>query len=130
MVQVAVGGCGKLEGAEADIVESLIVNAHDLISVLNQLMYGESGVVWLDDGIRHLRRWHDRECAHHAVGVLFTDLGDEECTHTGSCTSSQGVCNLEALQAVAALCLLSDDIKDGVDELSSFCIVTLGPVVT
>jgi hypothetical protein len=38
--------------------------------------------------------------------------------------------DLEALKAVAALSLLADNIEDGVDELSTFGVVTLGPVVT
>ena len=36
----------------------------------------------------------------------------------------------EALEAVAALGLLADDIEDGVDELSALGVVALGPVVT
>ena len=40
------------------------------------------------------------------------------------------MCELESLKAVAALSLLSDDIEDGVDELSSLCVVALGPVVS
>ena len=38
MVEITVGGGGELEGSEADIVEGLVVNAHNLISVLNELM--------------------------------------------------------------------------------------------
>ena len=38
--------------------------------------------------------------------------------------------DLETLEAIATLGFLSDDIKDGVDELSSLGIMTLGPVVT
>jgi hypothetical protein len=37
---------------------------------------------------------------------------------------------LESLKAVAALSLFPDYVKDGVDEFSSLCVVTLGPVVT
>ena len=37
---------------------------------------------------------------------------------------------LEALEAVARLSLLTDDIEDGVDELSALGVVSLGPVVT
>ena len=37
---------------------------------------------------------------------------------------------LEALEAVAGLSLLADDVEDGVDELSTLSVVTLGPVVT
>jgi len=38
--------------------------------------------------------------------------------------------DLESLEAIATFGFLSDDIEDGVDELSTFGIVTLGPVVT
>jgi len=38
--------------------------------------------------------------------------------------------DLETLEAIATFSLLSDDIEDGVDELSSLGVVTLGPVVT
>jgi hypothetical protein len=37
--------------------------------------------------------------------------------------------DLEALQAVARLGLLADDVKDGVDKLGALGVVTLGPVV-
>jgi hypothetical protein len=40
------------------------------------------------------------------------------------------VSDLEALEAIATLSFLADDVEDGVDELSTFGIVTLGPVVT
>ena len=40
------------------------------------------------------------------------------------------MCELESLHAVAGLGLLTDDIEDGVDELSSLGVVSLGPVVS
>ena len=78
----------------------------------------------------YLGGWHDGECAHHTVRVLLTDLGDEESAHTRTRATTEGVCNLETLQAVAALSLLPDHIQDRVDELSALCVVSLGPVVT
>ena len=54
MVKISVGWGGELEGSEADIVEGLVINAHDIIGVLDELMDGKGGVVWLNDGIRHL----------------------------------------------------------------------------
>ena len=130
MVEITVGWGGELEGSEADIVQSLVIDAHDLIGVLDELMDGKGGVVWLNNGIRHLWGWHDGEGGHDSVGVLLSDLGDEEGSHSGSSTTSEGVGDLEALKAVATLSLLSDDIENGVDELSSLGVVTLGPVVT
>ena len=38
--------------------------------------------------------------------------------------------DLETLEAIATFGFLSDNIKDGVDELSTFGVMTLGPVVT
>merc|ERR1712113_157741 len=130
MVQISVGWGGKLKGSEADIVKGLVVNAHDIIGVLDKLMDGQGGVVWLDDGIGHLGGWHDGVGDHLSVWVLFSDLGDEEGSHTRSSSTTEGVGDLEALKAVATFSLLSDDIKDGVDELSTCGVVTLSPVVS
>jgi len=130
MVKITVGGGGELEGSEADIVEGLVVNAHNIIGVLDELMHGEGGVVGLNDGVRDLGGGHNREGAHLSVGVLFTDLGDQESSHTGSGTTTEGVGDLESLEAIATFSFLTADIKDGVDELSTFGVVTLGPVVT
>jgi len=38
MVEVAIGGSGQFECAEADVIESLVVNAVSLVRVLNELM--------------------------------------------------------------------------------------------
>ena len=130
VVEITVGWGGELEGSEADIVEGLVINAHNLIGVLDELMHGEGGVVWLNDGIRHLGGWHDGEGGHDSVWVLFSDLGDEEGSHTGSGTTTEGVGDLETLEAIATFGFLSDDIKDGVNELGTLGVVTLGPVVT
>lgn len=40
VVQVTVGGGGELEGLEADVVQSLVINAEGLIGVLDELMHG------------------------------------------------------------------------------------------
>merc|ERR1712167_396327 len=93
-------------------------------------MDGEGGVVGLNDGVGHLGGGHDGEGAHHSVGGFFTDLGDEESSHTGAGTTTERVGDLEALEAIATLGFLTDNIEDGVNELSTFGVVTLGPVVT
>merc|ERR1712195_430641 len=130
MVKITVGGGGELEGPEADIVEGLVVNAHNLIGVLDELMHGEGGVVGLDDGVGDLGGWHDVEGAHNSVGVFLTDLGDKEGSHSGSGTSTKRVGDLESLEAIASLSFLADNIEDGIDELGSFGVMSLGPVVT
>ena len=54
MVEVAIGGVCLLQGAEADVVQRLVVDAEGLVGVLDQLVDGEGGVVRLDDGVGHL----------------------------------------------------------------------------
>mmetsp|Transcript_122006 Transcript_122006/g.171719 ORF Transcript_122006/g.171719 Transcript_122006/m.171719 type:complete len:462 (-) Transcript_122006:77-1462(-) len=130
MVKITVSGGGELQSSEANIVKSLIIDDLDFIGILDQLMDGKGGVVWLNDGIRDLGGGEDGESLHDSVGVLLSDLGDQKSSHTRTGTTTQRVGDLEALKAVATLSLLSDDIEDGVDQLSTFGVVTLGPVVT
>ena len=54
VVKITIGWGGELKGSEADIVKSLIINAHNLIGVLDELMDRKGGVVWLNDSIRYL----------------------------------------------------------------------------
>ena len=129
VVEVAVSGGGQLERAEADVVQGLVVHDHALVGVLHELVDGQGGVVGLDDGVRHLGGREHGEGEHDAVGVLLADLGDQESAHTGSGTTTHGVGDLEALQAVAGLGLLAHDVEHGVNELSALGVVAFGPVV-
>merc|ERR1719331_992790 len=115
VVQVTVRRRGQLQSTEADVVQSFVVHHHDFVSVFHQLVEGQHGVVRLDNGIRHLRRRNDGEGFHDTIRVFFADLGDQERTHTGTGTTTQGVDQLEALQAVAAFRFLTNDVQDGVD---------------
>ena len=54
MVKITVGWGGELEGSEADIIKSFVINAHNFIGVFDKLMDREGGVVWLNNGIRYL----------------------------------------------------------------------------
>ena len=70
------------------------------------------------------------ECVHDSVGVFLSDFGDQESSHTRTGTTTEGVGQLESLETVTALSLLSDNIENRVDEFSALCVVTLGPVVS
>jgi hypothetical protein len=130
VVQVTIRGGGQLEGTEANIVESLVINAHYLISVLNELVSREGSVVRLNYGVGDLRGGDDGEGTHHTVGELLTDLRDKESTHTRTGSTTERVGNLETLEAIASLSLLADDVEDVIYELSTLSVVSLGPVVT
>lgn len=130
VVQVTVRGVGKLEGTHANVVQSFVVDTEGLVRVLNELVNGESSVVRLDNGVGDLGGGNDGEGGHHTVGELLTDLGDQEGTHTGTGTTTEGVGDLETLEAVTGLSLTTDNVDNVVNELSTLSVVTLGPVVT
>ncbi len=129
VVEVTEGRGGELEGAEADVVQRLVVEDHALVSVLDELVHREGSIVRLDNGVRDLGGGHDREGEHHAIGVLLADLGDEERAHAGASTTTERVADLESLEAVARLGLLAHNIENRVDQLSTLGVVTLRPVV-
>ena len=90
------GRSGKLESAEADIVESFIVKDHTFISILNKLMNRKSSIVWLNDCVGDLGWWENRECQHHAIWVLLSDFWDKKSAHARSRASSQRMAYLES----------------------------------
>ena len=130
MIQVAVVGVGELEGPEADVVESLVIDTHDGVGILNQLVDGEGCVVGFNDGVGYLGRGHDGESAHHPVRIFLTNLRDQEGTHARTGTTSQRVADLETLKKVASLSFLADNVEDGIYKLRTLSVVTLCPVVT
>ena len=129
VVEVAVGGRGQLERAEADVVERLVVDAEGLVRVLQELVHRQRGVVGLHHRVGHLGRGHDAEGVHDAVGVLLADLVDEQGAHAGARPAPQGVDELEALQAVAALALVPHLVHHLLHQLRPLRVVALGPVV-
>lgn len=59
MVEIPVSGCGELQGAEADVIQRLVIYAEGFIRVLHQLVDRERGVVRLHHGIRYLEERRD-----------------------------------------------------------------------
>merc|ERR1719481_2153351 len=59
VVEVTIGGVGQLQGAEADVVQSLVINAIGFVCVLHELVHREGGIVGLDDGVRDLGTGYD-----------------------------------------------------------------------
>ena len=87
-------------------------------------------VVWLHHRVRHLWWRNHGECFHDTVWVLFSHLGNQECSHACTSASTKGMAQLKSLKAITTFGLLANDIKHGVDQLSSLSVVTFSPVVS
>mmetsp|Transcript_77533 Transcript_77533/g.195002 ORF Transcript_77533/g.195002 Transcript_77533/m.195002 type:complete len:282 (+) Transcript_77533:425-1270(+) len=112
VVQVAIRRSGQLQGAEANVVESFVVQQEALVRVLDELVKGENRVIGLHNCIAHLRRGNDAESFHDTIRILLTDFGDQQRAHARAGTPAEGVAQLEALEAVAAFRLLAHNIQD------------------
>jgi hypothetical protein len=130
MVKISVSGGGKLKSSEANVVQGLIIKSEALVGILHKLMDRKCGIVGFHDGVRHLGGRDDGIGRHDSVRVFLTDLGDQQGSHTRSSTTTHGVSQLETLKAVRGLGFFTDNIKHGVDQLSTLGVMSLGPVVT
>jgi len=97
VVKITICGGGELQCSETDIVEGFVINAHDFISILDQLMDWKSSVVWFNDSIWDFGWGDNRECAHDSIGIFFSDFWDEEGSHTWTSTTTERVSDLETL---------------------------------
>ncbi len=88
-------GSDQFQCSEADVVKRLIVEDHTLVRILHKLMDRERRVVGLHNSVGYFggRKHWKRE--HHSVWILLPDLGDQQCSHPGSSTSSQWVAYLK-----------------------------------
>jgi len=56
VVKITIGRGRELQGAEANLIQRLVIDAEGLVGVLDELMHGEGGVIRLDDSIGDLVR--------------------------------------------------------------------------
>merc|ERR1719471_186423 len=118
-----------LEDVDDDAVERFVVDDVGLVSVLEELVGGQDGVVGLDNRVGDLGRRIDGVGLGQTVRVGIADLEQEQSSETGARASAERVGNLEALDVAGALRLLTDDIDGLLDDLGALGVVALGPVV-
>mmetsp|Transcript_29416 Transcript_29416/g.53353 ORF Transcript_29416/g.53353 Transcript_29416/m.53353 type:complete len:406 (-) Transcript_29416:121-1338(-) len=128
-VEIAVAGIGEFEGAEANVVEGLVIEGEALIGIFHKLMDRQRGVVWLHHSVRHLWGGHHTVRGHDTIRKFLPNLAHEERPHARSGTPSHGMRNLKSLKHIARLGLLPRHVHDGIHELGTLGVMSLGPIV-
>jgi len=128
-VEVGVGGPLNVEGAAADVIESLVVDEEVHIAVLEEGVGGEDGVVGLNNAGGDLGRGPDSEANLGLLAVVDGEALHEERAETRAGTSTNSMVDEEALETSAVVGKLADPVKDKVDNLLSNGVVATGEVV-
>ena len=87
---------GELESSEADIIECFIVKHHTLIGILHQLMNRKRCIVRLYNCVGYLWRREDWKCKHHPIWVLFSNLWNEQSSHSRPRSTSKRMTYLKS----------------------------------
>merc|ERR1719359_1535271 len=129
MIEITVSRRSELQGAEADVIQSLVIQTETEIRVLHELVHGEGAVVRFNHSVAYLRRGHDGVRRHHTIRILLADFADKKRTHSGASATAERVRHLETLEAIASLGLLTDNVQHRVNELCALSVVAFCPVV-
>ena len=128
-VQVGVGWSLNVEVSSADIVNGLVIDHDGDISVLEEGVGGEDGVVWLNNGGGDLWGWVDGETELGFLTVVHGESLEEERSETGSGTSTDGVEDEETLETSALISKLSDSVEAEINNLLTNGVMSSGEVV-
>jgi len=128
-VKVGVGGSLNVEVSSADIVDGLVVEHDGDISVLEEGVSGEDGVVGLNNGSGDLGGGVDGESELGLLSVIDGESLEEERSESRSGTSTDGVEDDEALESSALISELSDSVEAEIDDFLADGVVSSGEVV-
>merc|ERR1711871_814289 len=128
-VQVGVGGALNVQRAAADVVDSLVVEHHGDISVLQKSVGGQDAVVGLDDGGVHLGRGVHDEAELGLAAVIDRQTLAQQGAKAGAGAATHGVEDEEALEARAVVSQLPDAVEHQVNDLLADRVVATSVVV-
>jgi len=128
-VQVGVRGALNVEGLAADVVDGLVVEHDGDVSVLQQRVGGQDGVVGLNDGGRDLGRRIDSEAELGLLAVVNAQSLQEQRAETGSSAATNGVEDEETLETLADISQAADAIEGEVDHFLANGVVATSVVV-
>jgi len=128
-VQVGVGWSLDIEVSSADVINGFVIDHDSDISVLEEGVGGEKGVVWLNNGGGDLWGWVDGESELGFFTVVNGKSLEEEGTETGTGTTTDGVEDEETLETSALISELSDSVEAEINDFFTNGVVSSGEVV-
>merc|ERR1712195_159340 len=128
-VQVGVGRTLNVQASTADVVDGLVVEHDSDVSVLEQRVGGEHGVVWLDNSGGHLGGWVHAESELGLLTVIHGKTLQEQGAEAGSGATANSVEHHEALETGALVRKLTEAVEREVDDLLTHGVVTTSVVV-
>merc|ERR1712087_442571 len=128
-VQVGVGWSLDIELSSADIVDGFVVEHNSNVSVLQEGVGRQNGVVWLNDSGGDLRRWVDGETELGLLSVIDGKSLEEEGTETGTAATTDSLEDQETLETGTVISELSDSDQAQIDDFSTNGVVTSGEIV-
>jgi len=128
-VQVGVGGSLNVEISSADIIDGFVIEHDGDISVFEEGVSGEDGVVGFDNSGGDLRGWVDGESELGFFTVIDGKSLEEEGSETGTGSTTDGVEDEETLETSALIGELSNSVEAEIDDLTSDGVMSSGEVV-
>mmetsp|Transcript_75849 Transcript_75849/g.190841 ORF Transcript_75849/g.190841 Transcript_75849/m.190841 type:complete len:226 (-) Transcript_75849:304-981(-) len=116
----------------ADVPQSSIVKEEALVGVFQQILVGQRSVVGFHRDVAHAGRGHQREGLHDALAApvqVVPERSQQQACEAGAGASSDGVAELQSLQAIATLGLLADQIEHVVRQVGALRVEGLGVAI-
>jgi hypothetical protein len=128
-IQVGIGRSFDIEVSSADIINSLIIEHDGDISVLEERVGGENGVVWLNNCGGNLWGWVHSETELGFLTIIDGESLKEKGSKSRSSSTTDGLENEETLETSALISKLSDSVEAEIDDFLTNGVVTSGEVV-
>ena len=128
-VKVGVSWSLDIEISSADIVNGLVIDHDGDISVLEEGVSGEDGVVWLNNGGGNLWGWVDGESELGFFTVIDGKSLEEKGSESGTGSSSNSVEDKETLESCALIGKLSDSVEAEINDFFTDGVMSSGEVV-
>jgi len=128
-VQVGVRWAFNIQVASADIVQRLVIDLVSYISVFQEGMDAQDGVVWFDNGGGNLRTAPHGERDLRFLTVIDGQSLQHEASQTRSSTTTDGMVDQETLKTRTVIGQLTDAIQAQIDNFLTDSVVTTGEVV-